>query len=181
MSAPMATLPPTPFAWGRIIPRVLTWLAGVVAGELYLLDKSPMVGVAYVVLVIALVGVMLPFTRCRYCAYWGTRCHVGFGSVVAWMYPGLRSDERLGQHRMHGLALTLHLIWMVPVGFAVLAFLRGRNMTMLVDAGILFVLLLPLDRSVERLTSCGACAQRADCPKVTPIRLLPPEDVEPAG
>jgi hypothetical protein len=144
---------------------LVTLGGALVIGVVVMAQFGPWATVGYLLL-LALAGVGLLATVCARCGYYGRRCALGLGEVVALAFKKGEEDEFArtpSQLLFVGLLLVLQLLLPIAGGIVLLVrgFTVGRLVLLVAWVGLLLAGLVPHPRLV-----CGHCCQgeRGVCP-----------------
>ena len=120
---------------------------------------------AIYLLLLALTGVGVLATVCARCGYYGRRCALGLGQVVALIFKKGPGDEFFHTVSQFVVLILLVLLLLLPVGGGIALLARGfsawRLALLAAVVGLLLAGLIPHPRLV-----CGHCCQgkRGVCP-----------------
>lgn len=158
-----------PFSRFRTFLRGLAWLVTFLGGTWICTDQRPELAVLNAIGWVLALGVLIPATRCATCVYKGRNCPGGIGPIANWLLPKrFIASTPLSAFRYYWL---FYILTGLPTLVALYKLLRGRG----ADEAMVFLgwLLwtLFLERWIERLICCRACAAAPTCPKLHPEPL----------
>jgi len=109
-------------------------------------------------LLLALMGVGLLATVCARCGYYGRRCALGLGKVVALAFKKGQEDEFFRTASQFAVLLLLVLLLLLPIAGGIALLIRDfsgwRVALLAAQVGLLLAGLVPHPRLV-----CGHCCQ----------------------
>ena len=152
------------FPLSTVVYNLVTLGGALVTGVVIVAQFGLWVTVGYLML-LALTGVGLLALVCACCGYYGRRCALGLGKVVALAFKKGRENEFLHTAPQFVTLLLLVLLLLLPIagGVALLVreFSAWRLSSLAVLVGLLLSGLVPHPRLV-----CGHCCQgeRGVCP-----------------
>jgi hypothetical protein len=145
------------FPLSTIIYNAVTLGGALVVGVVIVTQFGLGAAVGYVAL-LTLVGVGVLATVCARCGYYGRRCALGLGQVVALIFKKGPGDEFFHTVSQFVVLILLVLLLLLPVGrgIALLAsgFSAWRLALLVAHVGLLLAGLAPHPRLV-----CGHCCQ----------------------
>lgn len=152
------------FPLSTVIYNLVT-LGGALAIGVVVVAQFGLWATAGYLLLLALTGVGLLATVCARCGYYGRRCALGLGKVVALAFKKGREDEFFRTRPQFAVLLVLVLLLILPVGAGIALLIRDfstwRMVLLVVQVGLMLAGLIPHPKLV-----CGHCCQgeRGVCP-----------------
>ena len=150
-----------PLWWviGENVLYLAIWaLAAVLFWPVWRPAGVPVIGTGWIALVF-IVQILLKKHNCSGCAYYGKRCHLGWGKLAAWLFEQDSGNPATGQKMSLFYVLTPPVVLLTALGYGILA-----RPGWLYWFGLgLFVVLNAVTFPVRR-SGCGRCQMRAVCP-----------------
>lgn len=154
----------TEFPLSTVIYNLVTLGGALVVGVAIVAQFGLGAAAGYAAL-LALAGAGVLATVCARCGYYGRRCALGLGKVVALIFKKGQEDEFFRTASQFVVLILLVLLLLLPVGGGIALLARGfsawRLALLVAQVGLLLTGLVPHPRLV-----CGHCCQgeRGVCP-----------------
>ncbi len=142
----------------------IKWIFGMIelgGGVFILLKYNDLLGIFYGIYVVSVGAFVLPLSSCKYCFYYGKRCHSGWGWITSLLYE--KGKPKFFEQSFVW-RIFLYPIWLIPFIGALALIMRLRNLeSLIIFAGYSLILFLN-HRSLMKYLACKTCAQKYICP-----------------
>jgi hypothetical protein len=143
-----------------VISRWIVLTFAFILGIFILSRIKPAWGIIYVLYALYALTLILPLSRCVNCFYYGRVCNTGWGKVAAYLHR--KGDEsKYTEH--YGYAISLHLLWIVPLLASLFKLLTEKNLFFLIFF-LVYIVILWLEKVGLKKLACRRCHQRDFCP-----------------
>jgi len=151
------------FGLGQIIFGNAAMLAWIGLGTACCWFFHPIAGWVYLAVALSMVFVVLRRLVCVNCYYYGKRCPIGWGQLVALMFKQGSMDKFATSIGVKLAPMTYGLLSLIPIVFCIAAMVQDFK----VAQPIVLVLLLAISAysgAASRKKSCMNCKMRLMCP-----------------